>query len=161
MSHTATYAEIKQILRESKRITNNVLLKVAKLAIAETLGERADEIETEIVWDSKLGDDLMLDSLDMVELVMFLEECFSIEIPDEDAVDIVTIGDALEVIKRNRKKSPKQRKKIDKRKYKKKTQPVDPSHSPKFAKLADAAAEKQAKLDAEIEKALELSLIHI
>tara|TARA_B100000287_G_scaffold435575_1_gene504613 strand:- start:4698 stop:5174 length:477 start_codon:yes stop_codon:yes gene_type:complete len=155
MSHTATYAEIKQILRESKRITNNVLLKVAKLAIAETLGERADEIETEIVWDSKLGDDLMLDSLDMVELVMFLEECFSIEIPDEDAVDIVTIGDALEVIKRNRKKSPKQRKKIDKRKYKKKTQPVDPSHSPKFAKLADAAAEKQAKLDAEIEKALE------
>ena len=62
----------------------------------------------------------------------------------------------MEVIKRNRKKSPKQRRKINKKKYIKKTKaPVDPSHSAKFAKLADAAAEKQAKLDAEIDKALE------
>ncbi len=156
MSHAATYAEIKQILKDAKRITNKTLLKVARLAIAETLGERADELDQEIEWDSKLGDDLMLDSLDMVELVMFLEECFGVEIPDEDAMDIVTIGDALEVIKRNRKKSPKQRRKINKKKYIKKTKaPVDPSHSAKFAKLADAAAEKQAKLDAEIDKALE------
>ena len=40
----------------------------------------------------------MLDSLAMVELVMFLEECFGIEIPDEEAGHIVTVGDAIETI---------------------------------------------------------------
>ena len=42
----------------------------------------------------------MLDSLAMVELVMFLEECFGIEIPDEEAGNIVTVGDACGVIKK-------------------------------------------------------------
>ena len=42
----------------------------------------------------------MLDSLAMVELVMFLEECFGIEIPDEAAGEIVTVGDACGVIKK-------------------------------------------------------------
>ena len=55
--------------------------------------------DIEVTWDSKLGDDLMLDSLDMVELVMFLEECFGVEIPDEMAGEIVTVGDAIEKIK--------------------------------------------------------------
>ena len=36
----------------------------------------------------------------MVELVMFLEECFGIEIPDEEAGNIVTVGDAIETIKK-------------------------------------------------------------
>ena len=72
MSHATTFAEIKRILREAKPITDDVLLEVAKLAIGETLGERVDELDNPIGWDSKLGDDLMLDSLDMVEFVFFM-----------------------------------------------------------------------------------------
>ena len=74
-----------------------MMLQIARLAIVETLGDRvkADDIE----WDSKFID-LDADSLDMVELVMFLEECFGIEIPDEEAGNIVTVGDACGVIKK-------------------------------------------------------------
>ena len=99
MSYNSTYSEIKQILKDSKRISKATMLKIAKLAIVETLGE-TQELEAEVTWDSKLADDLMLDSLAMVELVMFLEECFGIEIPDEEAGNIVTVGDACGVIKK-------------------------------------------------------------
>ena len=73
------------------------MLQVARLAIKETLGDRV-EIDS-IEWDSKFID-LDADSLDMVELVMFLEECFGIEIPDEEAGNIVTVGDACATIKK-------------------------------------------------------------
>ena len=99
MSYNHTYAQIKDILKSSKKMTKDKMLQIAKLAIIETLGSELQE-DIEITWDSKLGDDLMLDSLAMVELVMFLEECFSIEIPDEEAGNIVTVGDAIEVIKK-------------------------------------------------------------
>ena len=99
MSYNHTYAQIKDILKSSPKITKDVMLQVAQLAIIETMGSELPE-GTEITWDSKLGDDLMLDSLSMVELVMFLEECFSIEIPDEEAGSIVTVGDACAVIKK-------------------------------------------------------------
>ena len=80
MSHSATFYKIKDILRAApKPVTDEVLLEVASLAIAETLGDRNVE---PVKWDSKIMDDLMLDSLDMVELVMFLEECSSVEIRD-------------------------------------------------------------------------------
>ena len=97
MSYNHTYAQIKDILKSNPKITKDVMLQVAQLAIIETMGSELPE-GTEIKWDSKLGDDLMLDSLSMVELVMFLEECFSIEIPDEEAGGIVTVGDALSLI---------------------------------------------------------------
>mgnify|MGYP003312798279 CR=1 FL=1 len=72
MSYNQTYSEIKQILKDSKRISKVTMLKVAKLAIIETMGETRT-LDVEVTWDSKLGDDLELDSLDMVELVMFLD----------------------------------------------------------------------------------------
>jgi len=99
MSYNHTYAQIKDILKSNPKITKDVMLQVAQLAIIETMGSELPE-GTEITWDSKLGDDLMLDSLSMVELVMFLEECFGIEIPDEEAGNIVTVGDACGVIKK-------------------------------------------------------------
>ena len=73
------------------------MLQVARLAIVETLGDKvtADSIE----WDTKFIE-MDADSLDMVELVMFLEECFGIEIPDEEAGNIVTVGDACATIKK-------------------------------------------------------------
>ena len=97
MSYTHTYSQIKDILKQSKKVTKPMMLQIARLAIVETLGDRvkADDIE----WDSKFID-LDADSLDMVELVMFLEECFGIEIPDEEAGNIVTVGDACATIKK-------------------------------------------------------------
>ena len=130
---------IKDILRAApKPVTDEVLLEVASLAIAETLGDRNVE---PVKWDSKIMDDLMLDSLDMVELVMFLEECFSVEIRDEQAGEIVTVGDAITIVKENKAGKPR---KVDKRKV-----------SKSFAQQTEARAEKQAKLDADIEKALD------
>ncbi len=49
----------------------------------------------EVVPEASFIDDLGADSLDIVELVMELEEAFEVEIPDEDAERIQTIGDAL------------------------------------------------------------------
>ena len=97
MSYNHTYSQIKDILKQSKKVTKPMMLQIARLAIVETLGDRvkANDIE----WDSKFID-LDADSLDMVELVMFLEECFGIEIPDEEAGNIVTVGDACATIKK-------------------------------------------------------------
>ena len=52
-----------------------------------------------ITMDTNLIDDLGADSLDVVELIMGLETEFDIEIPDEDAEKISTVGDAVDYIK--------------------------------------------------------------
>lgn len=65
-----------------------------KSIIAEQLGVKVEEIKPE----SSFVDDLGADSLDTVELVMALEEEFGIEIPDEDAEKMTTVGDALKYI---------------------------------------------------------------
>ncbi|MCP4704352.1 MAG: acyl carrier protein [candidate division Zixibacteria bacterium] len=63
--------------------------------IVEQLGvDMAQVTET-----AKFVDDLSADSLDTVELVMALEEEFSIEIPDEDAEKITSVGDAVNYVK--------------------------------------------------------------
>ena len=65
-----------------------------KSIIAEQLGVKAEEVTAE----ASFIDDLGADSLDTVELVMALEEEFSIEIPDEDAEKMSTVGDAIKYI---------------------------------------------------------------
>ena len=134
MSYNHTYAQIKDILKSSKKMTKEKMLEIAKLAIVETMGSEMPE-GTEITWDSKLGDDLMLDSLAMVELVMFLEECFGIEIPDEAAGEIVTVGDACAVIKKCKAEKGK-KKSINVSKYKSKQTAVPHPDSPFMAKPA-------------------------
>ena len=62
--------------------------------IAEQLGVKKEEVTD----SAKFVDDLGADSLDTVELVMALEEEFGVEIPDEDAEKLVTVGDALKYI---------------------------------------------------------------
>lgn len=57
--------------------------------------------EEEVTEQASFVDDLGADSLDIVELVMALEEEFDVEIPDEDAEKIVTVGDAVNYIKEN------------------------------------------------------------
>lgn len=65
-----------------------------KEIIAEQLGVKKEEVTD----DAKFIDDLGADSLDTVELVMALEEEFGIEIPDEDAEKMVTVGEAIKYI---------------------------------------------------------------
>ena len=161
MSYNHTYAQIKDILKSNPKISKDMMLKVAELAILETLGE-TQKPEVEITWDSKLGDDLMLDSLAMVELVMFLEECFGIEIPDEEAGNIVTVGDAIEVIKKCKANKGK-KKKISAATLKSKQTVVPHPDSPFMSKPAGSTISKDfsSKETQEAMERLHLSLIHI
>ena len=65
--------------------------------IVDQLGVEAEQVKPE----ASFIDDLGADSLDTVELVMAFEEEFDLEIPDEDAEKIVTVGDAIQYIKDN------------------------------------------------------------
>lgn len=62
--------------------------------IAEQLGVKLEEVTD----TASFIDDLGADSLDTVELVMALEDEFGIEIPDEDAEKMTTVGDAIKYI---------------------------------------------------------------
>jgi acyl carrier protein len=66
-----------------------------KSIIADKLSVDADEITME----SSFIDDLGADSLDLVELIMALEDEFDMEIPDEDAEKVSTVGDVVEYIR--------------------------------------------------------------
>ena len=72
----------------------NIEQRVKKI-VAEQLGVNEADVKAE----SSFVNDLGADSLDTVELVMALEEEFEIEIPDEDAEKILTVGKALDYIK--------------------------------------------------------------
>ena len=64
----------------------------------------AKELEVEakqLTPDAKFIEDLGADSLDIVELVMALEEEFGIDIPDEDADKLKTVGDAMSYLKQH------------------------------------------------------------
>ena len=64
--------------------------------IVEVLNVDASEVKME----STFFDDLGADSLDVFQIIMGLEEEFDIEIPNEEAEKIVTVGDAVEQIKK-------------------------------------------------------------
>lgn len=71
------------------------MFEKVKQIIVEQLGVEEDEITME----SSFIDDLGADSLDIVELIMALEEEFNIEIPDEEAEKVSTVGNVIEYIK--------------------------------------------------------------
>jgi acyl carrier protein len=73
------------------------ILEKVKAVIVEQLNVEEDDV----VEDAAFVDDLGADSLDIVELVMALEEEFGISIPDEDAENIKTVGDAVAYIDSN------------------------------------------------------------
>ena len=73
------------------------------MALEERIGEIIVEqlgcTKDEVVPEASFIDDLGADSLDIVELVMAMEEAFGVEIPDEDAERIQTIGDAISYLR--------------------------------------------------------------
>jgi acyl carrier protein len=70
------------------------IIDKVKSIIVEQLGVEEEEVKIE----ASFVDDLGADSLDIVELVMALEEEFDLEIPDEDAEKIRTVGEAVKYI---------------------------------------------------------------
>ena len=66
--------------------------------VREIIIEQLGVEETQVTENAKFVEDLGADSLDTVELVMALEEEFSLEIPDEDAEKITSVGDAVKYI---------------------------------------------------------------
>ncbi|MDM5156037.1 acyl carrier protein [Bacillus sp. DX1.1] len=71
----------------------DVLERVTKIIV-----DRLGVDETEVVQAASFKEDLGADSLDVVELVMQLEDEFEMEISDEDAEKIATVGDAVTYI---------------------------------------------------------------
>lgn len=61
--------------------------------------EQLGVAETAVTMEASFIDDLGADSLDIVELIMALEEEFDMEIPDNDAEKVVTVGDVVDYIK--------------------------------------------------------------
>jgi acyl carrier protein len=67
--------------------------------VSDIILEQLGVTKEEIIPEASFIDDLGADSLDIVELVMAMEETFDIEIPDEDAEKIQTVGDAISYVR--------------------------------------------------------------
>ena len=70
-------------------------LEKLKKIIAEVLNVDENEISE----DTRFTDDLGADSLDVFQIIMGIEETFDVEISNEDAEKIVTVGDVIEQIR--------------------------------------------------------------
>ena len=73
------------------------MLEKMKELIAEQLNADADTITLETSFKEDLG----ADSLDLFELIMALEEEYSVEIPQEDLESLITVGDVVEYLEEN------------------------------------------------------------
>jgi acyl carrier protein len=75
---------------------NSIEVRVRRIVV-DHLGVEEDKVTKE----ASFIDDLGADSLDTVELVMAFEEEFNVEIPDDAAETIVTVGDAIRFLEKN------------------------------------------------------------
>ena len=66
--------------------------------VKEILCDQLDVDEDKVTMDSEIQEDLGADSLDIVDLIMSFEEEFGVEIPDEAAESIKTVGDIVNYI---------------------------------------------------------------
>lgn len=69
--------------------------------VKEIIVEQLGVAENNVNQEASFIDDLGADSLDIVEFIMALEEEFDIEIPDNDAEKVVTVGDVVDYLKEN------------------------------------------------------------
>ena len=74
-----------------------MVFEKVKQILSEQLGVDVDEMSA----DTNIAKDLGADSLDVVELLMAIEDEFSVEIPDEEIENIKTIGDLVDYIQSN------------------------------------------------------------
>jgi len=91
--------EITGYLEAYKFMSDKPIEQRVKDIIVEQLGVKADQV----VPGAKFIEDLGADSLDTVELVMALEEEFGIEVPDEQAEKLQSVGDVMKYVEENAK----------------------------------------------------------
>jgi acyl carrier protein len=85
---------LRKDLAEDRRVSQTIDERVINI-ICEQMGASKDKITMETSFVNDLG----ADSLDTVELVMEFEDEFDVNIPDDDAEKIQTVGDAIKYIK--------------------------------------------------------------
>lgn len=66
--------------------------------MVKIIAEIKDIPEDEITMESKFEDDLEADSLDIVEMLMLVEEKFSVQVPEEATEDLKTVGDVVKYV---------------------------------------------------------------
>ena len=69
--------------------------------VKELISKQLNKPVEEITEDKEIVKDLGADSLDVVEMLMSLEEEFNITVPEEDAVNLKTVGDIVKLIENN------------------------------------------------------------
>lgn len=72
--------------------------------VKQIICEQLSVEESEVTRDASFVETLNADSLDIVELIMAFEESFSIEIPDDEAEKIRSVGDAIDYVASSKKK---------------------------------------------------------
>jgi acyl carrier protein len=82
--------------QKKQKIMSEIAEKV-KAVIVDKLGVE----EANVIPEANFTNDLGADSLDTVELIMEFEKEFNVAIPDEDALKITTVGDAIAYIEKN------------------------------------------------------------
>src|ERR1700712_3118310 len=97
--------------RQSGRLGSGPIQAIVEEVMASPVEQKVKQIiveqlgvdESQVDNKASFVDDLGADSLDIVELVMAFEEAFELEIPDEDAEKIATVGDAVTYIEGKKK----------------------------------------------------------
>jgi acyl carrier protein len=84
-------------------IVEEVMASPVEQKVKQIIVEQLGVDESQVDNKASFVDDLGADSLDIVELVMAFEEAFELEIPDEDAEKIATVGDAITYIEGKKK----------------------------------------------------------
>ncbi len=78
-------------------LTTTEISEKARSVLAEELKVGIEELQPE----KRIAEDLGADSIQRLELVMKLEEAFGIKIPDDDAMGLVTIQDAIDYVQKH------------------------------------------------------------
>ncbi len=78
---------------------NFMNMEEVQAKLKEIVIDRLNSEEDQIKPEASFVEDLGADSLDIVELIMGIEEEFDIEIPDEDAEKLTTVGEAMDYVK--------------------------------------------------------------